>query len=68
MANDYYMGNGIMMNYGETYEMGKDELIKVLDQHVEHLKNTRAECEELKLEILRMKYPNEPFLKKSTIQ
>ena len=26
MATDYYMGNGVMMNYGETYEMKKEEL------------------------------------------
>ena len=29
MATDYYMGNGMMMNYGETYEMEKEELKKI---------------------------------------
>ena len=68
MATDYYMGNGVMMNYGETYEMKKEELVKVLDQHVEALKRVQDECDELKMEIMRMKYPNEPFLQKGTIQ
>ena len=68
MATDYYMGNGVMMNYGETYEMKKEELIKVLDQHVEALKRVQDERDELKMEIMRMKYPNEPLLQKGTIQ
>ena len=68
MATDYYMGNGVMMNYGETYEMKKEELIKVLDQHVEALKRTQDERDELKMEIMRMKYPNETCLQKGTIQ
>ncbi len=68
MATDYYMGKGMMMNYGETYEMKKEELIEVLDKYAEHLKNSQAECDELKMQILRMKYPNEPMLQKGTIQ
>ncbi len=68
MATDYYMGKGVMMNYGETYEMKKEELVKVLDQHVEALKLVQDERDELKMEILRMKYPNEPLLQKGTIQ
>lgn len=68
MATDYYMGNGVMMNYGETYEMKKEELVKVLDQHVEALKRVQDERDELKMEIMRMKYPNEPLLQKGTIQ
>jgi hypothetical protein len=68
MATGYYMGQGIMLERGETYEMKKEELIQVLDKYADHLKNTQAECDELKMEILRMKYPNEPLLKKCTIQ
>jgi hypothetical protein len=68
MATDYYMGNGVMMNYGETYEMKKEELVKVLDQHVEALKRVQDERDELKMEIMRMKYPNETCLQKGTIQ
>lgn len=68
MATDYYMGNGVMMNYGETYEMKKEELVKVLDQHVEALKRVQDERDELKMEIMRMKYPKEACLQKGTIQ
>ena len=68
MAADYYMGNGMMMNYGQTYEMKKEELVKVLDEYVEALKSTQAECDELKMEILRMKYPNASLSQKGTSQ
>ena len=43
MATDYYMGKGMMMNYGETYEMKKEELVKVLDEYVEALRRVEAE-------------------------
>jgi hypothetical protein len=58
MAGDYYMGNGIMMNYGETYEMKKEELVKVLDEYVEALKRVEAERDKLQTEVLRLKYPD----------
>ena len=48
--------------------MKKEELIKVLDQHVEALKRVQDERDELKMEIMRMKYPNETCLQKGTIQ
>ena len=55
MAGDYYMGNGMMMNYGETYEMKKEELVKVLDEYVEALKRVEAERDKLQIEVLRLK-------------
>lgn len=58
MAGDYYMGNGMMMNYGETYEMKKEELVKVLDEYVEALKLVEAERDKLQTEVLRLKYPD----------
>jgi len=58
MAGDYYMGNGMMMNYGETYEMKKEELVKVLDEYVEALKRVEAERDKLQTEVLRLKYPD----------
>ena len=58
MAGDYYMGNGIMMNYGETYEMKKEELVKVLDEYVEALKRVEAERDKLQTEVGRLKYPD----------
>ena len=58
MAGDYYMGNGIMMNYGETYEMKKEELVKVLDEYVEALKRVEAERDKLQTQVLRLKYPD----------
>ena len=62
MAGDYYMGNGIMMNYGETYEMKKEELVKVLDEYVEALRRVEAERDVLQKEVLRLKYPDaDPF-------
>ena len=62
MATDYYMGNGVMMNYGETYEMKKEELVKVLDEYVEALRRVEAERDVLQKEVLRLKYPDaDPF-------
>lgn len=62
MAGDYYMGNGMMMNYGETYEMKKEELVKVLDEYVEALRRVEAERDVLQKEVLRLKYPDaDPF-------
>jgi hypothetical protein len=62
MAADYYMGKGMMMNYGETYEMKKEELVKVLDEYVEALKRVEAERDVLQKEVLRLKYPDaDPF-------
>ena len=58
MAGDYYMGNGMMMNYGETYDMKKEELVKVLDEYVEALKRVEAERDKLQTEVLRLKYPD----------
>ena len=52
----------------KTYEMKKEELVKVLDQHVEALKRVQDERDELKMEIMLMKYPNETCLQKGTIQ
>lgn len=68
MATDYYMGNGMMMNYGETYEMEKEELVKVLDKYVEALRQAETERDELKMEVLRLKHPDAEFLKKGTVQ
>jgi len=62
MATDYYMGKGMMMNYGETYEMKKEELVKVLDEYVEALRRVEAERDVLQKEVLRLKYPDaDPF-------
>jgi hypothetical protein len=62
MATDYYMGKGMMMNYGETYEMKKEELVKVLDEYVEALRRVEAERDVLQNEVLRLKYPDaDPF-------
>ena len=62
MATDYYMGKGMMMNYGETYEMKKEELVKVLDEYVEALRRVEAEHDVLQKEVLRLKYPDaDPF-------
>jgi hypothetical protein len=62
MAADYYMGKGMMMNYGETYEMKKEELVKVLDEYVEALRRVEAERDVLQKEVLRLKYPDaDPF-------
>jgi hypothetical protein len=62
MATDYYMGKGMMMNYGETYEMKKEELVKVLDEYVEALRRVEAERDVLQKEILRLKYHDaDPF-------
>lgn len=47
-----------MMNYGETYEMKKEELVKVLDEYVEALKRVEAERDKLQTEVLRLKYPD----------
>ena len=68
MATDYYMGNGMMMNYGETYEMEKEELVKVLDKYVEALRQAETERDELKMEVLRLKHPDAEILKKGTVQ
>ena len=62
MATDYYMGKGMMMNYGETYEMKKEELVKVLDEYVEALRRVEAERDVLQKEVLRLKYTDaDPF-------
>ncbi len=62
MATDYYMGKSMMMNYGETYEMKKEELVKVLDEYVEALRRVEAERDVLQKEVLRLKYPDaDPF-------
>lgn len=62
MATDYYMGKGMMMNYGETYEMKKEELVKVLDEYVEALRRVESERDVLQKEVLRLKYPDaDPF-------
>ena len=59
MAADYYMGKGMMMNYGE---MKKEELVKVLDEYVEALSRVEAERDVLQKEVLRLKYPDaDPF-------
>ena len=52
----------MMMNYGETYEMKKEELVKVLDEYVEALRRVEAERDVLQKEVLRLKYPDaDPF-------
>lgn len=61
MANDYYMGKGMMMSRGETYEMKKEELVKVLDQYVDAYIALQKEKDTLKIEILRLKYPEANF-------
>ena len=48
----------MMMNYGESYEMKKDELVKVLDEYVKALKRVEAERDKLQTEVLRLKYPD----------
>jgi len=57
MAQDYYQGNGVMMNYGHTYDMKREELITVLDKHVAIVARLSNENDELKEQILKLKYP-----------
>ena len=46
----------------ETYEMKKEELVKVLDEYVEALRRVEAERDVLQKEVLRLKYPDaDPF-------
>ncbi len=56
MAQDYYLGNGRMMNYGIEYQMEKEELIKWLDMYVEIAKEYRKEKDELQKELFKLKY------------
>lgn len=56
MAQDYYQGNGVMMNYGHTYDMKREELVKVLDKYFVALRQVEEERDALQQEVLRLKY------------
>lgn len=57
MATDYYLGNGKMSNYGHSYDMSREELVKVLDRQVAIVKQLEVERDELQKQVLSLKYP-----------